>query len=109
MKRKTGKLQQGDVLFRPCDEPKGKRELVPDGIVAHGEATGHKHRVRNAKVYRIGGELYVNLDGTVTYKPKDVVHEEHDAFKLKSPTGWLKVGRVQELDHFTDEAREVAD
>ncbi len=96
-------IQQGDVRLVPCDEPQGKRELVNDGIVAHGEATGHKHRVTAGKVYRIAGQLYVHADGEL-----EVVHEEH-APLTKSETGWRRVDRVREYDHFAEEARVVAD
>ena len=94
--------QQGDVRFVPCSVPKGKRELVEDGIVAHGEATGHKHRVVGGKVYRIDGELWINATGEVS-----VVHEEHKTLPLAP--GWHKVKRVREWDHFAEEARQVTD
>lgn len=96
-------IQQGDVRLVPCAEPKGKRDLVQDGIVAHGEATGHKHRVTKGTVYKIDGELYVKADGSL-----EVVHEEHGPL-VKKETGWRKVVRVREFDHFAEEARQVAD
>jgi hypothetical protein len=96
-------IQQGDVRLVPCDEPRGERELVDDGIVAHGEATGHKHRVTKGKVYRIDGELYVKADGEL-----EIVHEEHGP-GIKHETGWRKVVQVREWDHFAEEARTVMD
>lgn len=101
MKRKT--IQQGDVRLVPCEAPQGERKLVEDGIVAHGEATGHKHRVTKGKVYRIDGQLYVRADGEL-----EIVHEEHGP-GVKRETGWRRVERVREWDHFAEEARVVAD
>ena len=100
-------IQQGDVRLVPCSAPKGERKLIEHGIVAYGEGTGHKHRVTKGKVYEIAGSLYVSSDG-VLEMVHDASHERHGPC-VKKETGWRKVERVREYDHFREEAREVRD
>lgn len=98
------KYQQGDVIVRAVKAlPKTEKELVESGILAYGEATGHKHQIVGpGKLYRINGELWIDASGEITVK-----HEEHKPITL--PAGTYKVGGVKEWDHFKEEARQVAD
>jgi hypothetical protein len=105
-KRHPKLWQQGDVLFKIAELPKGESvEEINDGIVARGEATGHAHRVRMAppiKLFIIKAALYlVALDTAV------IDHEEHK--KIELPPGTYLISHVREYDHFTEEARNVTD
>lgn len=95
------KIQQGDVILVPVDGVRGKKHT--DNILAHGEATGHAHRLQS-------GTVYVDTDGTMTLECDEqttVTHEEHGSVTL-APGAW-EVRRVREYDHFAEEARVVAD
>jgi hypothetical protein len=98
--------QQGDVLFTEAELPKAPIDKeIKDGIVAKGEATGHAHRVLMAppiKLFAIKAALYL-----VALEAAFVEHEEHKAITL--PPGTYIVSKVREYDHFSEEAREVAD
>ena len=101
-----GYYQQGDVLMVPCRIPE---EAVPQPeqgrlVLAEGEATGHAHAVQgDAELLELGGRLLLR----VLSGDNRVVHEEHGTITL--PPGEYEVRRVQEYDHFAEEAREVAD
>jgi hypothetical protein len=85
--------RQGDVLFiRIARLPLGIRQKQQDGIVAHGELTGHTHRLADAsragaEVLKIGGLLYVNAAETSVFE-----HQEHGPIAL--PPGVYEV-RIQ--------------
>lgn len=109
----AGKLwrwQQGDVVGQLVDTvPTGvKLHVKRDGVLAHGETTGHAHRLAEAS----GGLLYEAEDGTLYVKvgPKGatITHEEHGPVTLP-PESVYQVGRVAEYDHFQEEARQVRD
>ena len=76
--------------------------------LADGEVTGHAHRA-------FGEEGCVSLLETEDEKdqvlqvlePVEIIHEEHGTVKL--PSGEYQCGIVREQDHFTEEARSVAD
>lgn len=100
------KFQQGDVLFYVNETlPKNITELKTD-IVQEGEATGHAHRL-----YGDGYQLYEEPKTKTKYlkvvRPTELKHEEHHAFVI--PPGEYRIGIVREYDHFTEEARQVAD
>lgn len=99
--------QQGDVLFIPVEKLPEGCKLKRDGVLALGEATGHAHRLAEAT----DGLLYEAPDGGLYLvsgpKMSTTVHEEHTP--LKRPEGVDLIGRVQEFDHFAEEARQVQD
>lgn len=96
------KIQQGDVILRRS--PELPENTVPRGsVVAEGEATGHAHRLKgNAEVVTAQAVTFVCV-----YEPSELTHEEHSTIAL--PVGTYEVGRVQEYDHFAEEARQVED
>lgn len=98
-------FQQGDVTIQPTTIPVGTRK--PAGrVLAHGEVTGHAHRLTEASdglLVEIDGQLYLS----VGEKGATITHEEHGAIEI--PAGEYRVGRVQEYDHFSEEARQVRD
>lgn len=88
-------VRQGDVLIErveavPADAAPEKRE--PGGVVlAHGEATGHAHRVkRRAQGFSRGAERFL----VVLRGGAEVTHEEHDTIKL--PAGNYRITRQRE-------------
>lgn len=69
-------------------------------VLAHGEVTGHAHRV--------GVDVFEDDDGTRRFVGKTIVtHEEHKQIEI--PDGKWASGRIIEYDHFAEEAREVRD
>lgn len=105
-------FQQGDVLIKPIEKlPTEKSEFVETGVLAYGEVTGHSHKISDydvesdnpsVEVLKILGSLYV-----VAKKEWTVRHEEHHPIVV--PPGTYKIGIVREYDHFSEEARSVAD
>jgi hypothetical protein len=95
--------QQGDVLIVAAKIP-GKAKKKNSYILAEGEVTGHAHRVEgDAELLELGEKLFLRvMNGNVR-----VVHEEHKAQVI--PPGEYEIRRVQEYNHFAEEARAVAD
>jgi hypothetical protein len=76
--------RQGDILIVAItgEPPTSAREIArePGGIVlAHGEATGHAHRIRSqhARFLENNGERFLRID-----EPADLTHEEHAPIHL---------------------------
>lgn len=102
-------IQQGDVIIESVDS-------IPDNcndgelkqgniILAEGETTGHAHRI-----HEVAGVVFKEKDGMYYLENRDelqVYHEEHKTVTI--PPGTWRVRRVQEYDHFAEEARAVAD
>lgn len=88
-------IRQGDVILRRIAAPKSLSGLVRidtrggEVVLAHGEVTGHKHRVRVV-------EAYSRPDGSIVVRATDVgdplVHEEHTAAPL-APGQWYESWR----------------
>ena len=83
--------------------PEQKRKL-PHTILAHGEVTGHSHRIKEqdqADVYDTpeGLFLFVSKEGAT------VIHEEHAAIPLKA--GCYRVWRQREYS--PEEIRTIRD
>ena len=97
------KYQQGDVLIKSCEEVKG--EELNHLILAEGEYTGHSHRIIEgmAKLVLYKNLLYLK----VISKQAKLFHDEHKEIIL--PTGFYKIDRVREYDHFEEEARRIID
>lgn len=80
-----------------------KRE---NGILQHGEATGHYHQATGKGVAVMEQDDAVWLlapNGAI------VTHQEHNPVELPaSKTGYDRL-IVREYDHFAEEAREVVD
>jgi len=81
--------RQGDVLlFKVGALPKGAVEVKTKGdvILAHGEVTGHAHRIRreqtekpSARIFDLGAERYLQITERVA-----LTHEEHSAIFLEA-------------------------
>lgn len=98
-------FQQGDVTMQPARIPTGARKDA-GRVLAQGEVTGHAHRLTEASdglLVEVAGQLYLSVGvGGAT-----ITHEEHKPVEL--PQGEYRIGRVQEYDHFAEEARQVRD
>lgn len=95
--------QQGDVLLTAIQGIKGKK--LNHLTVAVGEATGHHHTVTKgeAELYDHEGTLFLRVNSEIA----TLTHQEHTAVVL--PKGDYQIGIVREFDHFSEEARHVAD
>lgn len=85
--------RHGDVLIATADSlPSGARKR-PNLTLAHGEVTGHSHRVKEhgaAELWESGGELFLKVvDENAT-----LIHEEHHPITL--PRGLYRVWRQRE-------------
>lgn len=98
-------FQQGDVLIKPMALPKTATK-IDDPVLAHGEATGHKHQLHGD-----GFTVYENPATRRKHlrivRPTALRHEEHKEIML--PPGDYEVSGVREYDHFDEEARQVVD
>ena len=80
-------VRQGDVmLFRVAELPKNAVLVKTKGdvILAHGEVTGHAHRIKreqtekpSARLFDLGAERYLQIAERVA-----LTHEEHSAIFL---------------------------
>jgi hypothetical protein len=99
-------LQQGDVLIEKSPIPEAAKKSSKNRIVlAEGESTGHAHVITdtdNCTAFETDEALYLRVINEV-----EVKHEEHKIITL--PPGDYKVRKVQEYDHFKEEARKVQD
>lgn len=101
-------IQQGDVCLEACASiPSQAKEMKMDNgqwVLAYGEHTGHKHALdaEGVECFECDGKIYVRVS-----KEAQLKHEEHNQITI--PVGVYEVTGVQEFDHFTEEARRVAD
>ena len=97
--------QQGDLILTVVGNVKGK--ATDKHVLAEGEATGHAHVATatseiQVELYDCNGTLYLRTSG-----PTTIEHQEHAGFVV--PAGVYRIARVQEYDHFLEEARDVQD
>ena len=67
----------------------------PSTVLADGELTGHRHRIRDfrsANIFEADGQLYVD----VVADRAEIVHEEHGTIELNR--GIYRVWRQREYD-----------
>ena len=105
-------IRQGDLLFVPRSEGDGpikteRLKRIEDGILARGEATGHKHQLEVLEA----AEIFEGYEGMlVLVGPEGVriMHEEHGSVALEPNTDYI-VHRAREFDYLENIARIVAD
>lgn len=99
-------IEQGDVLFFAEPIPKNAQKTeLEQGVVEHGEATGHAHRLTaNDFEYFETPEKTRHLR---LLKPVSLKHEEHLPIEL--PPGEYRIGRVREKGMFDDLVAPVVD
>jgi len=89
--------RQGDVLIEEVDSIPTDAAERKDLVLAEGTATGHQHRIEEAKDVRLferEGTLYLDVFGANVM----IVHPEHGPIALKR--GRYRVWRQRE---FTDD------
>ena len=102
----TRLFRQGDILFARIQKlPRGEARKHQDGIVAHGEVTGHTHAIADpgaAELLEIEDGLFVKVsaEGGVS-----IVHQEHKPIEL--PRGNYRV--IRQREYSPEEIRNVAD
>ncbi|HEX3600482.1 MAG TPA: hypothetical protein VHU84_10095 [Lacipirellulaceae bacterium] len=88
-------FRQGDIYIEAVRcVPEGAVEKQ-DMVLAEGEATGHRHRVRDlrsAMVFVLGDQIFVD----VTADRAEIVHDEHGTIELNR--GVYRVWRQREYD-----------
>lgn len=98
--------QHGDCLIVQVPVIPAGAQLTTRRILAEGEATGHAHRLldgADVEVYEHEGTLFLRVGPGGA----GLTHEEHRVGVIQE--GTYQVGRVQEYDHFAEEARAVRD
>ena len=96
--------RHGDVMIESVETLPPGREKLPHTILAHGEVTGHCHRLREsteADLYQSNQGLFLHVRAAAV----TVVHEEHRPITL--PTGYYHVWRQREYS--PEEIRVVRD
>jgi hypothetical protein len=99
--------RQGDVsIIQLASRPAYAGQEKADLVLAHGEATGHNHRIIEGEV-----QLYESKTGLsylcVLSEFARVYHEEHEEIIL--PKGDYEVRHQQEFDWLREQARYVRD
>ncbi|MEM6474404.1 MAG: hypothetical protein AAF802_33025 [Planctomycetota bacterium] len=85
--------RHGDVMLEEVAELPEARRKAQHTILAHGELTGHCHRISE----RGAADLYDTPDGMFLHVISDVatlVHDEHDSISLRF--GIYRVWRQRE-------------
>src|SRR5262249_10633341 len=85
--------RHGDVLIEEVKSLPKVREKLTHTILAHGEVTGHCHRIKesgDADLYMAAEGMYLHVRGASV----SVVHEEHTPVTLT--TGYYRVWRQRE-------------
>ena len=85
--------RHGDVIIEQVDAFPAKGEKLPHRILAHGEVTGHAHRIKesdDADLYATPDGLFLHVRGISV----SVIHEEHTPITLS--TGYYRVWRQRE-------------
>lgn len=89
----TALYRHGDVLIGAVPALPAGAVPQPDLVLAHGEATGHAHRIREAsaaRLFRHGPMLYLQVSAPAA----TLVHEEHRPIVL--PAGVYRVWQQRE-------------
>lgn len=98
-------IQQGDVIISPSVIPSDAKKSDTN-VLQEGEATGHAHRLFDGD-YQVYEEPKTKQKHLRLLTPTALRHEEHKEIIL--PPGDYHIGIVREYDHFSEEARRVAD
>lgn len=97
-------FRHGDVIIQQVQHLPEDPQPLPHLILAHGELTGHAHRVTPAagsRLFRTGQGMFLEIKA----EGSKVVHEEHASILL--PPGVYRVWRQREYS--PEEIRIVRD
>jgi hypothetical protein len=110
---KTDQARQGDIYFKACKSPKGKKGIkrYDSPVMAYGEVTGHSHKIVSPSFSEM--ESFVDEKGDIFVmsptQPIEVAHDEHSVITL-DPGQWYCVSRQREYDpQAAERERQVAD
>ena len=93
--------RQGDVFFRQITELPKSLKVIKSLILVLGEATGHKHQLKDGQVFEDDkGLMFIKLS-----KATDLIHEEHGTIKLSK--GMYAV--IRQREYTPEEIRTVID
>jgi hypothetical protein len=98
-------FRHGDVILQQVAQMPAQADPLPHLILAHGELTGHSHRVTPATDAKLFRNTELGLVLTVSGSGAQVVHEEHGNIAL--PVGIYRVWRQREYS--PEEIRIVRD
>ena len=85
--------RHGDVLIAAVNEVPGGAKKLPSTVLAHGEITGHSHRIEEpgtVEMFQAGGMMYMK----VVADWAAIVHEEHK--RMTIPRGTYRVWQQRE-------------
>ncbi|MEM7246204.1 MAG: hypothetical protein AAF533_12725 [Acidobacteriota bacterium] len=85
--------RHGDVMLERIDALPEQVRRLPHCVLAHGEVTGHSHRIQDhgtAVLYQTPDTLMLEVEA----ESADLVHEEHATIRL--PRGLYRVWRQRE-------------
>jgi hypothetical protein len=89
-------VRQGDILLLLVGRvlPPSARPIARESgvvVLAHGEATGHRHQIRSphAALFAIGEERLLRVEGEA-----ELEHEEHASIRL--PAGVYRIVQQRE-------------
>jgi hypothetical protein len=84
--------RHGDVLVKRIDRIPNEAQRREGSILAHGEVTGHSHRIQQAESVQLwghGNRLFLEVKDAAT-----LIHEEHRAIELSQ--GFYHVWKQRE-------------
>ena len=74
-------FRHGDILIGSVNQIPVQAKRQPSNILAHGELTGHNHRIEDpetAEIFMLGGEMFLRVKALTAR----VIHEEHKPITL---------------------------
>lgn len=86
-------IRHGDVLIQKVSTIPGSLTPLPHATLAHGEVTGHSHRIENpadVELFEVDGTLYLRVKSETA----SLIHQEHATLQI--PKGDYKVWRQRE-------------
>lgn len=91
--------RHGDVLLQAIPAPSDPLFRQPHLTLAHGEVTGHTHRIAEAHAALLYAPTPTPQNGReqflqVTADHATLIHEEHGPIRL--PAGWYRVWQQRE-------------
>src|SRR5688572_18608238 len=95
--KKPAVFRHGDVIVMAVEKIPANAKRKNHLVLAHGEVTGHSHRIAErdvAEIFELGADSFLNVKETAT-----LVHDEHASISL--PAGTYRFWRQRE---YTPEA-----
>ena len=92
--------RHGDILIQSIDTIPEHVVKVGHPVLATGEATGHRHRIKNGKSVCIYRDKYFLglMFMEVIHEFADLVHPEHD--KIRLPRGKYRIWHQREYTDY---------